>query len=232
MTIPTAEVQKLEASAEVVLFELDITPIGGSVLRFHGYTQVGVITWQGNEFSPWPIDATGFARTSSGSLPTPKLTVGNVDGSISALCTYFDDIVGAKLTKFTTFGKYLDAVNFPGGNPTADPTQEFPPDVWYIEQKTSETNETVEFQLASALDCMGTLLPRRQIVANVCAWLSTGGYRGPYCGYTGAAKFDKDGNAVTDSSQDRCGGKISDCKLRFGTGNPINFGGFPGAGLT
>jgi lambda family phage minor tail protein L len=62
MTIPTAEVQKLEPSAEVVLFELDITSIGGSILRFHGYTQIGVITWQGNEFTAWPIEATGFAK--------------------------------------------------------------------------------------------------------------------------------------------------------------------------
>lgn len=232
MNTPTIDVQLLELSEKIDLFELDATAIGGSILRFHGYAQTGIITWQEQQYSPWPIQATGFAQTGSGSLPTPQLSVGNIDGSISSMCIYFDDLVGAKLTRHTTMGKYLDAINFKNGNPTADPTQEFPLEIWYIEQKSSETSEVVEFQLASALDCMGTLLPRRQIVANVCAWLSTGGYRGPYCGYTGAAKFDKNGNPVTDSSQDRCGGKLSDCKLRFGAGNPINFGGFPGAGLT
>ena len=40
-----ADVQKLEPGAEVVLLELDGTMIGGSVLHFHGYTQVGQITF-------------------------------------------------------------------------------------------------------------------------------------------------------------------------------------------
>ena len=231
MTTPTKDVQALEQSALVKLWELDLTSLGGTVLRFHGYPQNGVITWQGKQYSPWPIQESGFERTSSGNSPTPHLNVGNVDGSISTMCTMFDDMVGAKITRHITYGKYLDAANFAGGNPTADPTQEFPLDVWYIEQKTSETNEAVEFQLSNVMDCMGTLLPRRQIVANLCGWLTIGGYRGPNCGYTGSAMFDKNGNPVTDSAQDRCGGKLSDCKLRFGTG-VLNYGGFPGAGLT
>lgn len=232
MNTLTTDVQSLELSAKVELFELNATAIGGSMLRFHGYAQSGVITWQGQQYAPWPIEASGFARSGSGNLPTPKLAVGNVDGTISAMCAYLDDLAGAKIVRRTTLGKYLDAVNFAGGNPTADPTQEFPLEIWYIEQKTSETSEVVEFQLSSALDCMGTMLPRRQIVANVCTWLSTGGYRGPYCGYTGAAMFDNKGNPVASSAQDRCGGHLSDCKLRFGATGVLNFGGFPGAGLT
>lgn len=232
MNTLTTDVQSLELSAKVELFELNATAIGGSMLRFHGYAQSGVITWQGQQYAPWPIEASGFARSGSGNLPTPKLAVGNVDGTISAMCAYLDDLAGAKIVRRTTLGKYLDAVNFAGGNPTADPTQEFPLEIWYIEQKTSETSEVVEFQLSSALDCMGTMLPRRQIVANVCTWLSTGGYRGPYCGYTGTAMFDNKGNPVASSAQDRCGGHLSDCKLRFGATGVLNFGGFPGAGLT
>ena len=232
MTEPSQDVQALELPALVELFELDASSIGGTLLRFHGYAQTATITWQGNAYTAWPIEASGFARSGSGSLPTPKLAVGNVDSSISTLCTYFADLVGTKLTRHTTLGKYLDAVNFPGGNLTADPTQEFPLDIWYIEQKTSETNEVVEFQLSSALDCLGAMLPRRQVVANVCYWLSCGGYRGANCGYTGAAMFDNKGNPVQSSAQDRCGGHMSDCKLRFGATAILPFGGFPGAGLT
>ena len=232
MNIPFQDVQSLELPPIVELFELDATSIGGSLIRFHGYTQSSTITWQGNVYTGWPIEATGFARSGTGNLPTPKLAVGNVDSSISTLCLNFADLVGAKLTRHTTVGKYLDAVNFTNGNPTADPTQEFPLDIWYIEQKTSETNEIVEFQLSSALDCMGAMLPRRQIVANVCYWLSCGGYRGPNCGYTGSAMFDNKGNPVTSSAQDRCGGHLSDCKLRFGTTAVLPYGAMPGAGLS
>ena len=74
-------------------------------------------------------------------------------------------------------------------------------------------------------------LPRRQIVANVCMWLMIGGYRGPNCGYTGAAMFDREDNPVADPSLDKCGGRLSSCKCRFGTNNPLPFGSFPAADL-
>lgn len=40
-----ADVQSLEPGALVDLFELDGTSIGGSLLRFHGYTQLATLTW-------------------------------------------------------------------------------------------------------------------------------------------------------------------------------------------
>ena len=64
-----------------------------------------------------------------------------------------------------------------------------------------------------------------------CAWLRKGGYRGPYCGYTGGRMFDLNGNRVTDPTLDRCSGLMSDCKKRFGEYEVINFGGFPSADL-
>jgi lambda family phage minor tail protein L len=224
----TADIQGLEPGARVELFELDASMIvGGDLLRFHGYGQAGVIFWQGNEYTPWPIQATGFAKTSEGQQPTPTLSVGNVDGSISSLCILLDDMVGAKLTRHVTLGQYLDAANFAEGNPSADPSQEFPPDKWFIEQKTSETNEVVEFQLSSALDFHDVQLPRRQIIANLCPFA----YKGPYCGYTGAAMFDANGNPVTDPALDICPKTLVACKARFGANNVLNFGGFPAAAL-
>lgn len=155
-----SDVQSLDAGAEVRLFELDGTSIGGSLLRFHGYCQVGTITWQGNVYSPWPIQTEGFEKTSA-QQPVPKLSVGNIDGSISSLCLSYQDLVGAKLTYHRTFGKYLDAVNFGGVNPTADPTQEIPPEIWFIERKASEDNEMVQFELSNAMDFGGVMVPRR-----------------------------------------------------------------------
>lgn len=224
----TADIQGLEPGARVELFELDATMIaGGSLLRFHGYQQAETIWWQGNEYTPWPIAADGFAKTSEGQQPTPKLSVGNVDGSISSLCILFDDLVGAKLMRHVTLGKYLDAANFQDGNPSADPTQEFPRDIWFIEQKSAETNEVVEFELKSALDFQALMLPRRQIIANLCPFA----YKGPYCNYTGPAMFDANDQPVTNPALDVCSKRMSGCKARFGATNVLNFGGFPAASL-
>lgn len=224
----TADIQGLEPGARVELFELDATMIaGGSLLRFHGYQQVATIWWQGNEYTAWPIQAEGFAKTGEGQQPAPKLSVGNVDGSISSLCILMDDLIGAKVVRHVTLGQYLDARNFGGGNPTADATQEFPADIWFIEQKTGETNEAVEFELASALDLQGQMLPRRQIIANLCPFQ----YRGPYCNYTGADKFDLNDQPVTDPALDVCAKRLGSCKKRFGDTQVLNFGGFPAAAL-
>lgn len=229
MSIKT-DVQKLEPGRFVELFELDATGIGGEIVRFHKHLQVGDIWWAGEAYSPWPIETEGFAMDSA-QPSTPKLRVSNVNGSISALCIYFDDLLGAKLTVIRTLAKYLDAINFPDGNPTADPTQEMPRDIWYIERKSAETKEVVEFELASALDLNGVTLPRRKIIASRCLWLSIGGYRGPYCGYVGAPVAKRDGTPTSDPMLDACGGLVSDCKLRFGEDGQLPFGGYPAAGL-
>lgn len=225
------EIQTLEPGEVVELFELDATAIGGELLRFHGHTKVGSIWWQGNEYSPWAIQAEGFARNGQGQQPTPRLSVGNVSGFVSALCLFLQDMVGAKLTRHRTLGRHLDAQNFPDGNPEADPSEEMPQEIWYIEQKIDETNESVTFELSSALDFGDVQLPRRQIVANVCMWLTIGGYRGPYCGYNGSAYFDKNDNPVADPALDRCGGRVTSCKLRFGANSQLPYGSFPAADL-
>lgn len=235
------DMQKLEPGAKIILYELDMTEIGGGTLLFHGYPQSGPIVWQANTYSPWSIQAEGFAKTGEGQQPNPTLRVGNIGqsedgetiaGVISSLCIYLDDLVGAKLIRHITLAHYLDAVNFPDGiNPTADPTQEFVPDIWIVEQKTAETSAIVEFMLSSVLDFNNQQLPARQIIGSVCQWIRTGGYRGPYCQYTGDAMFDLDDNPVTDPSQDKCAGYVNSCKIRFGEFEVINFGGFPAAGL-
>lgn len=219
------DVQKLEPGKLVELFSLDATGIGGGIVRFQGRDD-RVVTWQGQEYHPWPITAEGFARTTD-QQPMPKLMVGNVDGSISMLCMSFEDMVGAVLTRRRTFSKYLDAVNFPEGNPSADPTQEFPPEVWFVERKSVETREAVEFELSSALDFQGVNLPRRQIISNQCSFV----YRGAYCNYTGPAVADILDNPTTDPLLDECGKRLASCKLRVWPDNILNFGGFPAAGL-
>lgn len=187
MTAPeaiTVEIQKLEPSAIVEMFEVDATAFGGDMLRFHaGTNQLRQnLVWQGETYSPFPIQASGFDYSGNGQLPRPKLAVANITGAITLLVLTYDDLLGAKVTRKRTLLKYLDAVNFPGGtNPTADPAAEFGDEIFFVDRKTSENRDVVEFELAAAFDVAGVRLPRRQIIQNVCTWK----YRGGECGYTG-----------------------------------------------
>ncbi len=411
----TADAQQLEPGGRVTVYELDASSFGADQLFFHQHLQTGVIWWQGQEYGAWPIEATGFERTSD-QPPNPRLRVSNLDGRIGALCLMFDDMVGARIIRRQTLVKYLDVKNFPaqnylrqsnnpttatwasngtvtrtalperviegvpfkgislgsvsnnwdrienvvvggvvpgdvivatsyiglsvqgsarimmrsatttdiqsivsfvrqqsgkvtwsattgfgatdvleiaelepnvfkivirwtvavagptarlgfgpnatgrtmqvygaqiekqanpqgffvitgataitdGYNPTADPNEHFLDEIWFIERKVSEDNETVEFELATAIDLNGEQLPGRQIIAGTCGWLIRGGYRGPYCTYNGSAYFDINDNPVSDPARDVCAGLVRSCKKRFGETNPLPYGGFPAAGL-
>lgn len=220
-----ADIQSLDPGAIVELFELDATNVGGSVSRFHAGTNALMqpVVWQGNTYPAMPIQAEGFAYSGKGTLPRPSLRVANVSGAISALVLAQDDLVGATLTRKRTLAKYLDAANFSGGNPSADPAQAFPDDVFYVEQKKLETAELVEFELASAMDLQGVTLPARRIVANSCQWV----YRGSECGYTGTNYFEADDSSTGNAQLDVCGKRLASCKLRFGATAELPFGAFP-----
>ncbi|MBO9859402.1 phage minor tail protein L, partial [Xanthomonas sp. A1809] len=155
-----ADIQTLEPGARVTVFELDATALGADSLLFHAHLQSTPIVWQGQVYDPWPVEATGFERTSD-QPPNPRLRVGNIDGTITALCLLFDDLVGTRVIRRQTLAKYLDPVNFAGGNPTADPDEHFPDEIWFIERKVSEDHTQVEFELATAADLNGEQLPGR-----------------------------------------------------------------------
>ncbi len=188
------------------------------------------IWWQGEEYGAWPCQVEGIEANGTGSPATPTLSVGNIDGSISAACLYFDDLLQAQVTVRHTMAHYLDARNFEGGNPDADPTQESI-DIWYADRKSLETNEVVQWELSSPADMQGQTIPAR-IISGICEWCVRGRYRGPECGYTGAEMFDADGNPTDDPEKDQCSGLLSTgCKPRWGENNELPFGGFPGASL-
>ena len=226
MTI-TADIQQQEPGGKIEVFELDCTELGGDVLRFHPHLQSGPIYWQGNQYNPWPVEASGFERTGDESQPTPTITVSNVDRSISVLCMALGDLVGAKVLRRRTLVKYLDPENFPAGNTNADPTAEMPVEQWQVEQKTNEDNVSVEFTLSSPLDFAGRQLPSRQVVADLCQW----DYRGTICGWTGLTYYDKNNTPTSDPNSDACSKRLSGCKCRFGDNAPLPFGGYPSAGL-
>ncbi|WP_110947381.1 phage minor tail protein L [Pseudomonas bohemica] len=224
------DIQKLEVGLYVEIFELDLTPLNGDVYYFHGYTQVGPIYWQGVEYSPWPIKVEGMGMTGEGQQSNPTLSVGNVSGFITALCSAYQDLVDAKIIRHRTLGRYMDAANFPEGNVEADPDEHFADDIYVIDQKQSADSELAVFVLKSPLIATDRQLPARQIIANCCQWLSIGGYRGVYCGYTGSVYATEKDVLTDDPGADRCSGTLTGCKLRFGQNNPLRYGSFPSAG--
>lgn len=230
MTI-ASDIQKLELDKLVELFVVDLNPISvAEVYYFHaGVNGLGNdVTWQGRVYTRLPIEASGFEWNGSGSLPRPKVRVANVTGLMDALARANGDLVGAKFTRKRTFAKYLDAVNFTGGvNPTADANVHFDDEVWFVDRKSAVNQVFVEWELAAAFDLAGVMLPRRQVIQNVCTWK----YRSAECSYAGGAVADINDQATSDITKDQCGKRLTSCRLRFGTYAELPFGGFPGAGL-
>ncbi|ADU71561.1 phage minor tail protein L [Pantoea sp. At-9b] len=239
----TQDLQQLEPGSLVQLIEIDGTSFGMTdILRFHAHNiaetdwkafasdNLPAIIWQGNQYDPYPYELQGVELSSTGSQPTPTLSVGNVGNYVTSLCLQYDDLVKAKVKIHTTLAKYLDAANWTGGNTNASPTDERV-QVFYVNSKKSETRAQVDFELCSPFDVQSLQLPSRQITP-VCTWCMRGLYRsGTGCDYNGTNYFLKDGTPTADPSLDVCGGRLSDCQLRFGSENPMPFGGFPAANL-
>lgn len=222
-------IQQLEIEGRIMLFQLDTTELGGDIYYFHGHTNEGAIVWQGQPYNPISIGITGMEERGDAKASAPVLTVVNelegVASVISALCIRFKDLVGSKVTIIETFKRFIDPIN---ENPEASNKQTT--QQWYIQQKTSETEFQVEFELVSPIDLMKTNLPRGMITRS-CDWAKRKGYRGARCGYMGTAMFDRDGNPTDDPAKDQCGGRLSDCKKRHGENVELPFGGFPAVGL-
>lgn len=241
-----SDFQKLSASGLVTLYELDASALGAGILRWHGHisqddweiinanqTDNGRnIIWGGQTFTPMAIQSDGLEMRGDGKASMPRLSMANnidgMQGAVSALCMRHDDFAGAKLTVINTMAKYLDAANFTNGNPQA--SDEHRKQIWYIEQKISENAAQVTFELSNPVDFEGAVIPSREITS-FCHWCVHGRYRGEECGYIGAKMYDKEGNPTDDPSKDQCGGRLSDCRLRFGDNEPLRFGGYPSSSL-
>lgn len=194
------DVQSLELTAIVELFELDATIAGGGVSYFHAGTNgLGTpVVWQGNSYLPLPVEAEGFDVSASGEEPRPVLRVANIDGLFSLELRMLDDLIGARVTRRRTLAKYLDAVNFAGGvNPSADPDQHWPDDVFLVNRKAVENESIIEFELGSPAEVRGAMLPAWQIIGSLCRWRQMGLYKDPdTCGWGGPATAGADFTAT------------------------------------
>jgi len=223
------QLQKLAPSAIIELFQLELvsglhydpaSPPATTTYYFHAGTNElsGNIVWAGTTYSRFPVQADGFEYAGTGQLPTPSLTVANLNGLLTLALievnayTAGNDLIKARVTRIRTLSRYLDAVNFTSGsNPTADPEAEFPREVYYISRKTTETRDTISWDLASSFDMQGVAAPKRRAL-QMCQWK----YKGAECTYSGALPT--------------CSKTLESCEQHFGAGVPLPFGGFPGVG--
>ncbi|CAO3459797.1 Phage minor tail protein [Azospirillum argentinense] len=224
-----SEIQKPQPSAYVTLFQLDLTALGGIVYAFtQSQHETAALRYGGVEYTPIDIEAEGFEWNGTGSLPTPKIRVANVNRAFSALVGAYGDLLGAQVTRIRTFRRFLD------GEPEADAAAHLPLDVYRIERKATHNKVFIEWELAAVLDQEGRLLPGRQILRDACMhryrrWTGAGfDYTRASCPYAGGAMFKATGEPTGAGHEDVCGKRLSDCKLRFGANAVLPTRAFPG----
>jgi len=178
MAIPTEELQKANPSAKIELFEIHlVAALHGSndVSRFHNGINMNTtfnVVFQGNTYQRIPIESNGFeysiARTA---LPRPTVKISNILSSVTALMTQANlttpknDLNGAKFKRITTLLKFIDNANFESGtNPFGTPANNtYENQTFFIDRKTVESKDFVEFELAMTLDLQNRTAPKRII---------------------------------------------------------------------
>jgi len=175
----------------------------------------------GQEYIAIPYKAEGFEIRNEGVLPNPTLTIGNIGLEFTSLVNSFDDLLGMTVYRRRVLARHLDS----GSNP--DVNARWPDETWFVQRKASESKLLVTFELSTPFDLDGLTLPKRRALRYACPWL----YRGAECGYTGGPVANEKDQPTTDPAQDKCGKRVSSCKLRFGGSNDLPYGGFPGLSL-
>jgi lambda family phage minor tail protein L len=187
---PTAILDFYQIYPDVVNSPTQVVNIhGGSIFKDQ-------ITWQGVKYTPVPIEAEGFEVTANTSLPRPKIRIANIDYLVTAMLQKYSDFKNAQIFRKRTFVRYLDDINFDGGNPFggADSTAEISSEKYVIGQKMQENKVFVEFELTSPLDLENFEVNSRRIMGKYCYW----SYRGEGCNYQGVPINRENGQLFTD----------------------------------
>ena len=164
---------ELDPSAVICLYKINLKEKGE--YRFHagenGFKKPIVL--DGKEYDFFPISAQGFEVHGDGRLPRPRMAFTNHQGVISLRLEYFKNFINHKVTRIKTFVKYLDNVNFPKNvNPYTDPDPNVScqEEIYFVNEKTQENDQIVEFELVSLLELQTATIPNRKVYSNNCPW--------------------------------------------------------------
>ena len=195
MAIPFVELNKINPSSVIELYELELTvglhiPAGNpnnldTVFRFHAGANLnnfGQIIFNGNSYQRVAVKVEGFEDTSTGTIPRPTLTFSNLGGidKDSTVMTMTDflnvvnsvtpgnDLLNAKVTRLLPLASALDNANFVGDNPFGTPsTDRLQDKVYYIDRKAVENRQIVQFELVSVLDMQNKKIPPRIVTRDL-----------------------------------------------------------------
>jgi len=195
MAIPFVELNKLNPSSIIELFELELTvglhiPTGNpnnldTVFRFHAGANLnnfGQVIFNGNSYQRVAVKVEGFEDTSKGTIPRPTLTFSNLGGitkdttvmtmsdflNVVNTVTPGNDLLNAKVTRLLPLASALDNANFVGDNPFGTPSTDRLQDrIYYIDRKAVENRQIVQFELVSALDMQNKKIPARIVTRDL-----------------------------------------------------------------
>ena len=195
MAIPFSELNKINPSSIIELFELELTvglhiPAGNpnnldTVFRFHAGANLnnfGQIKFNNNLYQRVAVQIEGFQDTSTGTIPRPTLTFSNLGGitkdgtvmtmsdflAIVNLTTPGNDLLDAKVTRLMPLASALDNDNFVGDNPFGTPSTDRLQDrIYYIDRKAIENRQVVQFELVSVLDMQNKKIPARIVTRDL-----------------------------------------------------------------
>ena len=145
MAVPVSELQKINPSNVIELFQLQLdNDIHGSTTTyyFHNGTSDNNnanIIFNNLEYTRMPIEASGFEFNGK-QLPRPTIRISNILGTFTTiLLTLSQGLEGAKVTRIRTLERYIDNTNFDGG----DIVQEYN-SAYYIVQEDGEVIDQEE----------------------------------------------------------------------------------------
>ena len=195
MAIPFSELNKINPSSIIELFELELTvglhiPAGNpnnldTVFRFHAGANLnnfGQIKFNNNLYQRVAVQIEGFQDTSTGTIPRPTLTFSNLGGitkdgtvmtmsdflAIVNLTTPGNDLLDAKVTRLMPLASALDNDNFVGDNPFGTPSTDRLQDrIYFIDRKSVENRQVVQFELVSVLDMQNKRIPARIVTRDL-----------------------------------------------------------------
>lgn len=210
------------------MYEIDTSIYGGTVIRLCPSTleNGGVVVFNGNTYTPFPIDAQGF-EVNGNQAPRPTLAVSNIQPLLLGGINQYRGLQNCKVTRIRVRREELD-----DENPSIT-TEFINVDVFYINKVTKQTAVSVEFELITKMELSNKQKFPRRTMSPYCnfryrrfnAETNTFVYADDNaCPYTGVTCFNKY-NQQVGSSQDQCSKTLEACRLRFGVDLP--FQGFP-----
>ena len=168
-----------------VSFNINATIANPTVYLFHSGNNMKDsldIVWQANTYSRMPVVADGFKFSGKGKLPRPTITFSNLLNSITAIIllvnqtTPFSNLQTAKVTRRRTLSRFLDAENFPSNVypfGTPDASSEMPREVYFIDKKSIENRNIVQFEMVSSFDLSGVSAPKKLVTRDNFAGVGT-----------------------------------------------------------